>query len=77
MGKTKFKLNYKGVGELLRSEEMQGVINEYGDNVLNRVGGEYKMDQLVEKRCVVRIKPGTPHAYYSNLKHNSLLKALK
>ena len=77
MANVKFKLNYKGVGELLRSEEMKSVINEYGTNVLQRAGNEYKMEELVESRCIARIKPGTPHAYFSNLKHNTLLKALK
>lgn len=73
----KFELNKEGVRQLLRSANMQDIISAYGERVQKSAGEEYKMESRVNKdRCVVKVKLSTPHAYYSELKHNTLLKAL-
>ena len=38
MAKNTFKLNYKGVGKLMKSKEMQTVLNEYATSIKNRCG---------------------------------------
>ena len=74
----KFELDTEGVGQLLRSDEMIGVLSEYGNAVVNRAGAEDFKTKTShgQKRANVTISPNSPKAYYSNLKHNTLLKAL-
>lgn len=73
-----FELDGAGVRELLQSDEMISVLSEYGEGVLNRAGAtDYKMETgHGKKRANATITPNSPKAYYSNLKHNTLLKAL-
>ena len=75
--KVRFELNRDGVRELLKSEKMQAVIQECASMVQDAAGEEYKSEmKLGKNRCWATISADTPHAYYSNLKHNTLLKAL-
>lgn len=74
----KFELNSPGVQEVLKGEGARSVCESYGSNILSSVGGDYEMESHTgQRRNITRIKASTPHAYYSNLKHNTLLKALK
>lgn len=77
MSNVKFELNRAGVRELLQSAEMKSVIDDYVNQVQKRAGDEY---EAVVKTGATRVsgtvRAATPHAYYSNLKHNTLLKAL-
>lgn len=36
----------------------------------------YEKTKVGAKRVRAKVKASTPHAYYSNLKHNTLMKAL-
>lgn len=74
----KFVLNTKGVGDLLKSAEMQAVIEDYASGVKNRAGIGYEYD--------VQVNPGRAHglvyadtyqAKTDNSKNNTLLKAVK
>lgn len=74
----KFELNRSGVSELLKGEELKSLVTEIGTAVVERCGDGYEGDVYIgPKRLNFMIKPATPHAYYSNLKHNTILKALK
>lgn len=77
--KVTFKLDSEGVGELLKGKEVQDMINEIGQSVANTAGGsDYSNDVKIGKyRAIARVKPTNARAYYSNKKHNTLLKALK
>lgn len=78
MAKNKFKLDYKGVGELLKSEAMQTVVNEYATNIRNRCGDGYEQDVRVgKKRAIAMVKATTYQAKSDNLKNNTLLKAVR
>lgn len=74
----KFVLNSKGVGDLLKSAEMQAVLNDYASGVKNRAGIGYEYD--------VQVNPGRAHALVwadtyqakaDNSRNNTLLKAVK
>lgn len=74
----KFELNSKGVGDLLKSAEMQSVIDGYASDIKNRAGTGYLHD--------VQVNPGRAHglvwadthqAKKDNLNNNTLLKAVK
>lgn len=73
----KFELNSAGVSELLNCSEIKNVCMEYAENVRNTCGDGYEVQEYSGKyRSGARVHAATPHAYYSNLKHNTLLKAL-
>ena len=78
MANFKFDLNTAGVGELLKSPEMQGVLNGYGSSALSRLGDGYEAETFVGfDRAHVIIKATTAEAKRENLENNSLLKAVK
>lgn len=81
MAKVKVKLNGAGVRELLQSEAMRGIITDKTDDVSERATSDsgyfyYSDVRTGRNRITGRVKPGDPRAYYANLKHNILLKAL-
>jgi hypothetical protein len=76
MAKVTIKLNKSGMDQLLKYD-CQPAVQEVARQVLNSCGEGYKMDTYVGKtRCNCSIGAETDKAYYSNLKHNTLLKAL-
>ena len=78
MAKSIFKLNYKGVGELLKSKEMQNVLSEYATNIKNRCGDGYEQDIYVGKnRANAMVKATTFKAKKDNMDNNTILKAVK
>lgn len=72
-----FELNRAGVRDLLKGEEMQSICSSYGDAILSVAGEGYKKTVHVGRnRANCSVKTDTPKAYYSNLKHNTLINAL-
>lgn len=76
-----FKLDPSGVRELLNWQSVQDLTDELGQGVASRANSEcegYAADTRAgEKRAHTFVKATTPHAYYHNLKHNTLLRALQ
>ncbi len=78
MANLKFELNPAGVGQLLKSPELCKVLQTYGNDVAHRAGYGYQAHTSVgKKRANTFVRPKTTEAYYDNLKHNTLLKALQ
>jgi len=71
-GPVTFELNYKGVGELLKSSEMQKVLMESAESIASTAGQGYKAVQMSTRVIVV---PDTEEAEQDNLDNNTLLKA--
>lgn len=81
MSKAEFKLNGAGVRELLQGAEMQSILQTAAEKAaaaaMSDSGLEYNVEpRMGKKRAKAIVTPGNAHAYYSNLKHNWLLKAL-
>ena len=80
MAKVKFELNRAGVRELLKSTEMANIVSEAANRVAETAssgGRDYRMTiRAGANRVSASVKAGDAAAYYSNLKHNTLLKAL-
>ena len=68
----KFKLNYKGVGELLHSEAMANVLKQHAEKVATRAGSGYEARQM-GTRVIVLVKESAEQDNYEN---NTLLKAV-
>lgn len=75
---VEFVLDKQGVHELLNCKELMDGMQQIGDEVASRAGEGYAADTRPGKvRAHTFIKAITSHAYFSNLKHNTLLKAIQ
>lgn len=78
MSKKTFKLNRKGVADLLKSAEMQEVLTEYATGIRNRCGDGYTQDIYVGKtRANAMVSAETYQAKRDNLENNTILKAVR
>lgn len=74
----KFELNREGVRELMQSAAMKSVINDKAQRIVQFCGEGYEMESRTGRtRTSATVHTATPHAYYSNLKHNTLEKAVR
>lgn len=77
MSKT-FKLNRKGVRELMQSQEMQAVLQEKASQITARCGDGYEHDVMVGKnRANAMVRASTYAAKRDNMDNNTLLKAVR
>lgn len=73
--KFKFELDREGVGQLLKSTEMQAVLIEYASAVQNRAGNDYSV-YVGRTRANVSVMTGNDNAVQDNYENNTLLKSL-
>lgn len=74
----KFVLNRKSVRELMKSEEMQGLLSKYATAIKTRCGDGFEQDIYVGKnRANAMIFADSRRARYKCRKENTLLKALR
>ena len=74
------KLNKPGVGELLKSKDMQNVTKELAENIKNRAGGDagYSVTTEVGKtRCNASIAITDVKLLGREKKNNTLIKSLR
>lgn len=77
MSKVKIVLNSAGIREMLRSEEMQEVLEAHAAAVAGRCGEGYSHDRhLTGGRAVASAYAETAEAIRDNLDNNTLLRAL-
>lgn len=78
MSKFKFVLNKAGVRELMKSEEMQGILKDKTDGALNSLGEGYKSDAYVGKnRANAMVYADSYQAKRDNLENNTILRAVR
>lgn len=78
MARMLFKLNYEGVGQLLKSREMQNVLNAYASGMVSRAGSGYEAETFIGfDRAHVIVRAATPEAARENSENNTLLKAVR
>ena len=78
MIRMRFKLNRKGVRELLRSQEMEGICKEYAERALERLGDGYEADTHVgPNRVNAMVSASTYKARRENSKDKTILKAVR
>lgn len=76
--RVKVKLNYAGVGELLRSAEMKDCLAEIAAEKAAALGSGYGTDTYsAPTRVIASVFTETREAYQDNLQNNTLLKSLK
>lgn len=78
MTNMKVKLNGAGVGALLKSKEIQNILNQEATKIRSRCGPGYEQDRHVGKtRANAMVYPKTYQAKKDNLRNNTLLKAVR
>ena len=74
----RFKLNRKGISQILKGEDMQSELGRLGEEVARRCGEGYESDVFVGKtRANVSIRTKTREAVKDNMNNNTLLKNMK
>jgi hypothetical protein len=78
MSKLKVVLNSKGIREMLRSQEMQSICEEYASNALTRLGDGYAMDSYRGSgRVNAMVYADSYAAKKENIRKNTILKAVR
>lgn len=79
MANVKFKLNKKGVRQLLQSQEMLNVVTEYANGIQQRAGDGYEVSTYApgKTRVNASVHATTRKAIKDNLENNTLLKAVR
>ena len=75
MNKFKFELDTKGVGELLKSEEMMRVLEVHAQSIASQAGEDYT-SKVMPTRAIAIVKPKNEAGERDNLENNTLLKAV-
>jgi urease alpha subunit len=71
------ELNLKGLNELMRSEEIQNILDQAGEAVATAAGvGFGHRTDVIRWIAVTNVYPATTEAYRKNMKENSLLAAV-
>lgn len=74
MNNMKFVLDRKGVGELLKSDEMTSVLEGYARSISARAGDDYEA-KVMPTRVIVR--PKNENGEKDNSENNTLLKSMR
>lgn len=78
MSNMKFQLNPLGVSALLRSPEMQDILEEKGQGIAERAGEGFELTVSPgQKRANAKISTTDIKSMARNKKHNILLKAMR
>jgi len=75
--KSGFELDKKGVGELLKSEEMFQALEQYGNVIASNAGSGYGHNRVMSSdRAKVFVRATTAEAERENNENNTLLNAM-
>ena len=77
MAKAEIKINYEGIGQLLRGDEVRGVITEIASRAASEAGAGYAhREHDSGQRIIANVYANTEEAWKDNLQNNTLLKVL-
>ena len=79
MGKVTIKLNISGLRELRNDPGVMAELQKQGNAIAQRAGEGFVADKATtgRTRARCRVHTDSAEAYYKNLKHNTLAKAIK
>lgn len=78
MAKNLFKVNRSGIGALLKSSEMQVILEAKASAIRKRCGEGYGQDMYIGKnRANAMVYAETYQAKKENSKNNTILKAVR
>lgn len=77
--KAKFKVNYQGVGELLKSTEIQNEVERRANNIASTAGEGWEVEPRMSAkgdRVAVVVFTNDPKAQRDNAKNHTLVKSI-
>lgn len=79
MAKVDFRFNLPGLNELMKSAEMQGVLNEAANQIAATAGEGYEVESAhnINFIAIAAVHAETYEAKRDNSQNNTLLKAAK
>lgn len=79
MGKVTVKLNIPGLRQLRNDPGVMAELQKQANSIAQRAGEGFAADKVTKgsTRARCRVHADTAEAYYKNLKHNTLAKAIK
>lgn len=77
MANMTIKLNYKGIGQMLKGEEMKALVAEYGERGAGIAGNGYSYDtHNTGQRQAATVFPADSVSANDNYRNNTLLKVI-
>ena len=81
MSKVKFELDIRGLNELMKSQEMQSILDQEGAKVAGRASGMSgeqfgHRTHVADYVAITNVYPDSKEAARDNYNNNTLLKAL-
>ena len=77
MSKFRFVLNKDGVSELMKSQEMQAILETAGSQKASQAGLGYESEvHVFKKRAVAHVFPGDAESAHDNYENNTLVKVI-
>lgn len=70
-----FKLNLNGLNALMKSSEMQSILNEGAESMQSAAGGDYEQAHPISFIAIASVKTANDKAKRDNKKNKTLLKA--
>lgn len=77
MDKIKFKLDLPGLNALMKSSEMQSVLNSAAGRIAGSAGDGFEVESAhpISFVAIASVRAATPEARRENAENNTLLKA--
>lgn len=77
MSEVKFKLDLKGLNELMKSGDMQGVLNDAANRIAGAAGDGYETEAAhpLSFAAIASVRAATYDSYYDALENQTLEKA--
>lgn len=77
MSKVEFELNLSGLNQIMKSAEMQGVLERAGESVARNAGANYgSRVHVANFVAITNVYPENWDARRDNMANNTLVKAL-
>ena len=78
MSDVKFKLDLKGLNELMKSQEMQGILNGAAAQIASRAGDGYEVETAhpIQFVAIASVRAATYDSYYDAMENRTLEKAV-
>lgn len=79
MSKVEIELNYQGINELRKCEELESYMTEIAEGIRSRCSGNYEVSAPFKGKyhSNVEVSTADKETFFRNLHNNELLKALK
>lgn len=77
MSKIKFKLNLRGLNDLMKSGEMQAVLNDAAGRIAAAAGEGHEVEAAhpISFVAIASVRAATYDAYYDDLQNDTLMHA--